>query len=134
MMNSSAIAVREPPREHPFGSGGVHRNEFFLKQSAPINEVTGIQVTRTEQRRARKGNLVSPSSPGYPGPEFATPAVLHRVWAAGIVFCRLQAVLTLLHQLVTGSPGALAVLGSISRSTDPIGEVTERVLIAVPSR
>ena len=52
-MNSSAIAFREPPRGRPFGGGGVYRNGG-LGALAPINLFTGIQVTRTVQRRAKK--------------------------------------------------------------------------------
>jgi hypothetical protein len=50
-MNSSAIALREPPRGRPFGGGGVHRNGGF-GALAPINLFTGIQITHTDQRRA----------------------------------------------------------------------------------
>jgi len=50
-MNSSAIAVREPPRGRPFGGSGFHRHGG-LSASAPINGVTGIQVTDTDQRRS----------------------------------------------------------------------------------
>jgi len=52
-MNSPAITLLEPPRGRPFGGGGVHHNGG-LGALAPINLFTGIQVTHTDQRRARK--------------------------------------------------------------------------------
>jgi len=51
-MNSSAIALHEPPRGRPFGGGGIHRHGG-LGALAPINLFIWIQVTHTDQRRAK---------------------------------------------------------------------------------
>ena len=53
-MNSSAIALPEPPRGDPSGGIGVQGNGFFFRSLAPINLFTGILVTHTDQRRAKK--------------------------------------------------------------------------------
>jgi hypothetical protein len=58
-MNSSAIAFPEPPRGRPFGGGGIHRNGG-LGALAPINLLTVIQVTHTNQRRAKKTGAALP--------------------------------------------------------------------------